>query len=134
MQWNLLTTTLGANALFSGLSGVLLTIGAVPMADWLGIPIWISVAVGVGLMAFSAQVAMTARDPQPAAVRMVIISDVAWVVSAVVLIALFPGSMSDQGLVALGLVTGAVAVFAILQTIGLRLVTRGLEPSAASVS
>jgi len=120
MQWNLLTTTLTANALFSGLSGMLLTIAAAPMAHWLGIPIWICFAVGGGLVLFSVQVAMTARNPQPTAVRMVIIADAVWVVSASALIAVFPESMSDQGLVALGIVTIGVAVFAVLQWIGLR--------------
>jgi len=134
MQWNLLTTTLTANALFSGLSGMLLTIAAAPMAHWLGIPTWISFAVGGGLVLFSVQVAMTARNPQPTAVRMVITGDAAWVVSAIVLIAVFPESMSVQGLVALGIVTIGVAVLAALQWIGLRLVMRKTATTVMSMS
>ena len=120
MQWNLLTSTLGANALFSGLSGVLLAVGALPMSDWLGIPTWLCVAVGIGLVLFAIQVAMTARNPVPVSVRTVIAGDVAWVVIATVLILGFPDSMSDTGLVALGIVTAVVATFAVLQSIGLR--------------
>jgi hypothetical protein len=124
MQWNLLTTTLTANAVFSGLSGLVLTIGARPTSEWLGIPTWISVAVGLGLMVFSAQVAMTARNPQPPAVRMVIAGDAAWVVIATGLIVFFPESMSTAGLVALGIVTVGVTTFAVLQWLGLRIATR----------
>lgn len=120
MQWNLLTTALTANAVFSGLSGLVLTIGAGPMSHWLGIPTWISIAAGLGLVLFSVQVAMTARDPQPQAVRVVIAGDVVWVVLAIMLMAVFPEAMSSEGVVALVVVTGAVATFALLQWLGLR--------------
>ena len=133
MQWNLLTTTLTANAVFSGLSGVALTLGAVPMSEWLGIPTWISVVIGVGLMMFSIQVAMTARNPEPQAVRMVIASDAAWVVIATVLIAAFPDSMSNDGFAALAIVTVGVATFAVLQWLGLRSATRIGDRSAVRV-
>lgn len=125
MQWNLLTAALAVNAAFSGLSGVVLTVGAVPMADWLGIPSWVSVVVGLGLVAFSVQVAATARSPQVEAVRLVIVGDLAWVVSAIGLIVWFPESMSDEGIFALGLVTVGVAVFATLQWVGLTVEMRG---------
>ena len=133
MQWNLLTATLTTNAVFSGLSGVALTLGAQPMSEWLGIPTWISIAVGLGLVLFSAQVAMTARNPKPPAVRMVIAGDVVWVVSAIVLIAIFPDAMSSQGTVALAVVTGVVATFALLQWLGLRSADRAGGRVAAHV-
>jgi hypothetical protein len=125
MQWNLLTATLAANAAFSGLSGVVLTFAAVPLADWLGIPIWVSVVIGLGLLAFSVQVAATTRSPQVGAVRLVIAGDLAWVVSAIGLIVWFPESMSDEGIFALGLVTVGVGVFATLQWLGLAIEMRG---------
>ena len=133
MQWNLLTTTLAANALFSGLSGAALTLGAVPMSEWLGIPTWISVVVGLGLVLFSVQVAMTARNPEPQAVRMVIASDAAWVVIATVLNVAFPDSMSNDGFAALAIVTVGVATFAVLQWLGLRSATRIGDRSAVRV-
>ena len=133
MQWNLLTTTLTANAVFSGLSGLALTLGAVPMSEWLGIPTWIGIVVGLGLVLFSVQVAMTARNPEPHVVRMVIASDAAWVVFAAVLIVAFPDSMSKAGSAALGIVTVVVATFAVLQWLGLRSAARIGDRSAVNV-
>ncbi|HEY7823188.1 MAG TPA: hypothetical protein VIG24_10155, partial [Acidimicrobiia bacterium] len=50
----------------------------------------------------------------------VIGADTAWVIGAVIVILVFPGSMSTAGLWALGGVTTVVALFALLQTDGLR--------------
>jgi hypothetical protein len=131
MQWNLLTATLTTNALFSGISGVILTVGAKPMSEWLGTPMWISITIGLGLVLFSVQVAMTVRDPQPQTVWMVIAGDVTWVVLAITLLAVFPDAMSSEGVVALAVVTAAVATFALLQWLGLRSVDR-VEGSVAA--
>lgn len=116
----LLPTTLIANAASSAMTGVALVAGAAPLSGWLGIPAWLSIAVGIGLLAFAVSVAFVARNPRPTAVRQVIAADVAWVVGAAVVIVGFPGSMSTAGLWALGIVTVAVADFAIFQTAGLR--------------
>lgn len=120
MRTRILTTTLIANAASSAVTGVLLVAGAAPLSGWLGIPAWLSVVIGLGLLAFAVSVVLVARDPQPGGVRQVIAADVAWVIGAVVVIVGFPGSMSTAGLWALGIVTVAVADFAILQTVGLR--------------
>lgn len=116
----ILTGTLGVNAVSSGVTGIALTAGAVPLSDWFGIPTWVSLVVGVGLVLFTVWVARTARNPRRPTVLEVIAADIAWVVGAVIVIFAFPGSMSTAGRWALGLVTVAVAAFALFQTLGLR--------------
>ena len=120
MPSNILTRTLAANAGFSAVIGVNLVIGAVPLSRWLGIPTWLTIAVGVGLLPFALAVAKTARNPKRGTVHQVIISDIAWVIGAAVVLIGFPRSMTPTGLWALGLVSVAVADFAALQAIGLR--------------
>lgn len=116
----LLRPTLTVNAVSSAVTGVALVAGAAPLSGWLGIPAWLSVVVGIGLLAFAVGVARVARDLRPNGVHQVIAADVAWVIGAAVVIVGFPGSMSTAGLWALGIVSLAVADFAILQTAGLR--------------
>jgi hypothetical protein len=94
--------------------------GASPLSRWLGVPTWLSVAVGVGLLPFALSVIAVARDPKPQAARMVIFADLAWVIGAAVVLIGFPRTMSTAGLWSLGLVSVAVADFAVFQTIGLR--------------
>jgi hypothetical protein len=128
----LLTRTLTANAVFSALSGVVLAVFSVPLADWLGIPTWIAIAVGVGLVGFAASVYSIARNPKPALVKQVIASDIGWVVGAAVLIIGFPDAMSTEGLWTLGLVSLVVADFAVLQWLGLRRVTESASSTAVT--
>lgn len=120
MSSKTLTRTLGANACFSGATGLAMLVAAGPLSRWLGIPSWLTVTVGAGLMPFAIFVAGVARNPRPGAVKSVIVADAAWVVGAAAVIIGFPGSMSSGGLWALGLVTLAVADFALFQLIGLR--------------
>jgi len=120
MTSKVLARTLAANAGFSALTGLILIGGALPLSRWLGIPTWLTVAVGVGLLPFAFMVITVARDPKPQAVRMVILADLAWVIGAAVVLIGFPRSMSTAGLWSLGLVSVAVADFAVFQTIGLR--------------
>jgi hypothetical protein len=120
MTSKVLTRTLAANASFSALTGLILIGAASPLSRWLGIPTWLTVAVGVGLLPFAVAVIRVARDPKPQAARMVIVADIAWVIGAAVVLVGFPRSMSTAGLWSLGLVSVAVADFAVFQAIGLR--------------
>lgn len=117
---NLLTSTLTVNASLSTTIGVALLVAAGPLPDWLGIPAWIGLLLGIGLVLFAVQVLRVARNPRRAQVIQVIGADVIWVVGAATVILVFPGSMSTAGLWALGGVTAVVALFAVLQTVGLR--------------
>jgi hypothetical protein len=120
MTSKVLTRTLAANASFSALTGLILIGAASPLSRWLGVPSWLTVAVGVGLLPFAVAVIRVARDPKPQAARMVIVADIAWVIGAAVVLVGFPRSMSTAGLWSLGLVSVAVADFAVFQAIGLR--------------
>lgn len=114
----LLTNALAANATMSGVSGIALAAGFAPLSDWLGIPAWVSLVVGVGLLGFAIEVGRVARNPRRSDVLQVVAADLAWVVGAVVVMLVFPDLMSTEGLWALGVVTAAVALFAVLQTVG----------------
>lgn len=70
----LLTRVLLANAGFSAVTGVILAVGAIPLSRWLGIPTWLIVAVGVGLLAFSLGVAVVGRRPRRSTVRLVTVA------------------------------------------------------------
>jgi len=119
MPSTILTRTLAANAGFSAVTGVSLVVGAVPLSRWLGIPTWLTITVGIGLLPFALAVAMAARNPRRSTVRRVIAADLTWVIGATVVLIGFPQSMSTAGVWALGLVTVAVADFAALQAIAL---------------
>lgn len=120
MSSKTLTRTLVANAGFSGATGLAMLVAAGPLSRWLGIPFWLAVVVGAGLIPFAIVVAGVARNPRARAVQFVIVADAAWVAGAAAVIIGFPQSMSSAGLWALGLVTVAVADFALFQLIGLR--------------
>lgn len=120
MSSKTLTRTLVANAGFSGATGLAMVVAAGPLSRWLGIPFWLTLAVGAALIPFAIVVGGVARNPRAGAVKFVIVADAAWVVGAAAIIIGFPQSMSSAGLWALGLVTLAVADFALFQLIGLR--------------
>jgi hypothetical protein len=115
-----LTRSLVLNAGFSGLSGLLLLAAAHSLGPWLGTPVWLTRAIGIGLVAFAVAVGLVARRPRQPRVRLVIAADAGWVLGALAVILGFPGAMSSAGLWALGIVTMAVADFAAFQVIGLR--------------
>ena len=108
------------NALFSAASAVALIALAAPLADALELPAWLLVAIGAGLVPFAVLVRRVARDPHPSMVRSIIGADIAWVVTAAVVLLAFSTSMAPAASIALAIVTVAVADFAILQWVGLR--------------
>ena len=120
MSTPLLTRALLANAVFSLLSGATLIAGGWWLADGFGVPFWVLLVVGAGLIPFGVGVAMAGRSPSPDQVRGIIVADLAWVIGAVVLLLGFPSAMSDAGRTTLAAVTALVGVFASLQTIGAR--------------
>jgi hypothetical protein len=118
-----LRRVLQANMVFSGLSGLLLAVGASPLSRWLGIPAaWLLVVIGIGLMGFAWQLFQTARQ-SPIDLRQahaILFMDIAWVVGSALL--LFTGwvSFTPAGGWAVLLVADAVAAFAILEYVGIR--------------
>lgn len=119
----LLRRVLQANMVFSSLSGLLLAVDADPLSRWLGVPAaWMLVVIGVGLLGFAWQLFQTARQ-RPIDLRQanaILVMDVAWVVGSALL--LFSGwvSFTTAGWWAVLLVADAVALFAILEYVGIR--------------
>ncbi|MBL4908231.1 MAG: hypothetical protein JKX94_12320 [Sneathiella sp.] len=119
----LLKNTLLANAAFSALGGVLclaandLLTTFMGMAD--GLYLYI---VGAGLLIFAVDVAYTATRAtiKPLSVKMIIGGDVAWVIASFLLVALMPQLFDFYGIVLIEFVALDVAIFAVLQTVGLK--------------
>ncbi len=120
MTDRLLRRALLGNALFSAVSGVTLLLLAAPLSNVLELPVWLLTVVGVGLLPFAAVVALIARDPDLPSTRAVIGADIAWVVVAAAVLVTVGSSMAPSAAITLGIVTVAVADFAVLQWVGLR--------------
>ena len=121
---SLLRRSLGANGTFSAISGLLLAAGAGVLGPWLGVPVWLAAATGLGLLLFAAGVlrnAMRDRIDLDEA-RLTVGLDVLWVAaSAAVLLA---GLLGNHASIAVAIVADIVLVFAVLQALGLRRVAR----------
>ena len=119
----LLRRVLQANMVFSGLSGLLLAVEAGPLSRWLGVPAaWILMVIGIGLLGFAWQLFQTAKQ-SPMNLRQanaILLMDIAWVVGSALL--LFTGwvSFTIAGWWAVLLVADVVALFAILEFVGIR--------------
>jgi hypothetical protein len=110
------------NALFSGVTGLVLVIGARWLDGWLGLDAWL--LVGVGLLVYAADLAWLSRSERwliPGG-RLAVIADIGWVIAAAALI-VFTAVLTNQGELALGLVSAVVGGFATTQWIGLRRLT-----------
>lgn len=118
-RYAMLTNSLRANALFSAACGITLVAAHESLADVFGVPPWTVLVVGAGLIPFAAAVWWVSTSPKPTYVRLIIAADTVWVVSAMVLTAGFPGTMTTIGLWALAVVTLVVADLAVAQGIGL---------------
>ena len=127
----LLSNAMQENALFSGISGIVLIAGAPWLDTWLGVNGWLLVAAGVGLIVFASDLVWWSRSAKLliSGGRMAVISDIAWVVGAASLIA-FTAVLSRQGELALAIVSVVVAGFAAAQWIGLRRLHDAEDPAA----
>ena len=118
----LLRTTLTVNAVSTALCGAVLLAFALPLAPVLGLPGPLPLAVfGALLVAFAAQVWWARREPldlrQASAI---LVMDVAYVIASVVLLLVWPSLLSPIGKVFTALVADLVAVFAVLEYVGIR--------------
>ena len=111
-----------ANAIFSAGSGLLIVVAESLVLGWLGlegISIW---PVGVMLLAFSVYLFYLSRSNRVpgASVQGIILGDWAWVGGTALLVYLKASLFSGFGLFLLLDVAVIVAIFAIMQTRGLR--------------
>ena len=122
-DYQLLRGALRGNSIFSTLSGVLFLLASGTVASFLGaIPVWIILALGVGLLGFAALVFMTANQSplNRQMVQGIIVGDVLWVVASWILLFSDLVTFTTAGWWAVAVVADIVLVFAILQGVGLR--------------
>jgi pimeloyl-ACP methyl ester carboxylesterase len=130
----LLGYTLMANAIFSAMSGILLTLGGSRIAALLGLYPLVSLwPVGLTLLLFAGYVSLAARKTEPdvGATHAIIISDVLWVFGSVALI-LF-GPLSADGNAAVAVVALVVLLFAVLQSVGIQEVRHQLQSPSSRI-
>jgi uncharacterized membrane protein len=119
-QRTLLGRVLLDNAVISGLTGLILMVGAGRLDGWLGANAWILAGIGVGLVFYALDLVAWARSPKwlRRGGLLAVTGDTLWVIGSVALIT-FTSVLTPAGEVALGVVTAVVAVFVVLQAIGL---------------
>ena len=125
MNSTLLRGALGANALFSFSTGLLLVGAPEWAATTLGdVTPWMLRLIGVGLLLFAAFLVWVARQPESRAAYALLATgaDLGWVAGSAVLL-VFP-VLSSTGVGVVVGVAGVVLVFALLQGAGLRALTR----------
>lgn len=119
----ILTRALVVNAAFSGSSGLALVVANDPAGTWLGVPDGrILLALGLGLLAFSAALVLLARSPRSRRpfVMAATASDGAWVFGSAVLLVGFPDLLTTAGNLTVGAVAVVVAALGIAQVVGLQ--------------
>lgn len=119
---NLLRWALGANAGFSGLSGLVLLLAAGPVGEWLGVTEpWILRGIGGGLVAYAVWLAALTREetPRRSLVVTASLADFAWVAGSVLLLVAGPQLLTPPGRWAVAIVAVVVADFGVVQLLGL---------------
>ena len=117
----LLRTSLRGNAAFSTLCGVIALAFAAPLAGTLGIPAPIQIAgLGVQLLVFAGLLLWLASRPviRVGLALAVVAADVLWVLGTVPLVA--SGALSSTGNWTALVIADVVALFALLQYLGVR--------------
>ncbi len=121
-QGRLLRVSLSGNALFSGLSGLVLLLAPGSVASFLGLTVpWIVATIGAGLMLYAVWLAALARRPVIPRIEAwgVISLDVAWVLGSLILLIADPLSLTLTGKWTVTIVADFVTLFATLQFFGL---------------
>ena len=119
-----LRTVLRTNAFYSVATGATALVLAGSLGETMEISPWIVRIVGLGVILFGVALLVIFRPPRVdiTAARFVVAADIAWVAAAVIVMA--ADLMSASGDLILGLVSIPVAVFAVLQYLGIRLASR----------
>lgn len=115
---NFLIRSLRGNGLFSITSGLAAIVFAGPLSERMTVPVPAVLIVGLGVLAFGISIVWSTRKStvDPLFALAVIVSDLIWVVVALVVIVI-PGILTAKWI--LGLVTTVVGLFALLQILGL---------------
>ena len=119
----LLRRVLQTNAVFSAISGAGMLLASGSVARLLGVEVsWPIGLLGVDLLVFAAWVGYEAMQGvlRVRRARAVLALDIAWVVASALLIALDPLGLAVGGKWAVAAVADVVAVFALIEYLGLR--------------
>lgn len=118
----LLRKSLATNGFFSIVTGAVGAIFSSSISEFMGVNQVVLVIVGVGVFLFGVGILMDARRPELNLVqaRLTVIADVVWVVAAAVLVVVFADLMTTGGNTLLALISVPVAIFAVMQWLGLR--------------
>lgn len=118
----LLRRTLQVNGTVSGICALLFLLAAPPLSAWTGIPSTLLVVVGLGFLPFVAFVFYTARQSEmnPTYGRIILVLDIAWVLMSVLVLWARWLPLTTAGKWAVALAAELVAIFAILEYVGLR--------------
>lgn len=116
----MLQRALTANAAFSALTGLAALTFAGRLSGALGPPDWSLRALGAGLLIFAALVARESMAPGRSGTIPIIAADLAWVVSATIVLVSAPSWLADTGRITLATVSLVVAAVAVAQWRGLQ--------------
>jgi hypothetical protein len=110
------------NAVFSGLSGSCLILFNNRFQEWFEARNFQFYPLGIGLIIFAGMVfySTVKHLNNRGKIIGIILADILWVVSSLIIVALRPFDISTLGYAIIGIVAIIVLTFAILQNVGLR--------------
>ena len=120
-----------ANAIFSGISGSLMVFAEPAVLSWLGLSTISIRPIGIFLLVFSLYLIWMANHGRvtKSSISGVIAGDWAWVLGSIILLVLKGSMFSWLGILLVTDVAVVIAVFAILQGLGLRQASGSLHNS-----
>jgi hypothetical protein len=117
---NTLQKTLRTNALFSGISGIILLIFNKVIAQVFGTTNHtVFLIVGIALIYFAGTIGYEIKKQRKSAIQWIIIQDFIWVVASIVLIIFNPFQSTQKGILIIGIVAIIVLYMGVRQKIAL---------------
>ena len=119
-QRTFLSRALLENALVTALLGAVLLLGAAQLDTWLGVNVYVLVAVGLGLIGYALELTLWARSSQwlRSGGKLAVAGDTVALIGAIGTIA-FTDVLTNEGEIALALIAAVIATFVVLQSIWL---------------
>ncbi len=131
-QERVLRTALGANAVFSGFSGLALAAGHPYLAHWMGLSWPLALmGIGLGLILFAGHIIYLLHRPaiERGAAAWIVVGDLSWVAASAALLWMVPHWFNGAGRIAVVSVAVIVLLFAEWQAFGMWKLYRK-EPAA----
>ncbi|MFY0690228.1 MAG: hypothetical protein JXQ90_23845 [Cyclobacteriaceae bacterium] len=117
----LLKNTLRANALNAFASGSILILFSSKLAKFIGLEqSEVLLVLGAVLLVFGSFVSYSVRHPGNQLVMSIVIQDALWVVVSAAILIFNPWGFTDGGLMLIGAMMLLVALFAVLQFVGIK--------------